>query len=265
MLAEQSLHQGSPQEALARLQEQVKKDPSNPKLRVFLFQLLAVLGQWERAQTQLKVCAELDPANLLMAQMYREAILCEALRTDVFAGRRTPLVFGDPEQWVALLIEALRLDHEGSCTEARDLRGQALEQAPVTVGSVDQQPFGWIADADSRLGPVLEAVVNGRYYWVPFQRLARVEIEPPADLRDLVWMPAQLQWANGGSASGLIPTRYAGSEAATDPQILMSRRTDWRELVEGSYAGLGQRLLVTDQNEYPLMDVRSIDLTPAAG
>jgi type VI secretion system protein ImpE len=250
---------------LARLQEQVRKDPSNPRLRVFLFQLLAVLGHWERAQTQLKVCAELDPANLLMAQMYREAILCEVLRAEVFAGLRTPLVFGDPEQWIALLIEALRLDHEGLVAEARDLRSQALEQAPAIAGSVDEQPFEWIADADSRLGPVLEAVVNGRYYWVPFHRLAKLDIEAPADLRDLVWMPAQLQWVNGGSASGLIPTRYAGSERSTDPHILMSRKTEWNELVEGSYSGLGQRLFVTDRNEYPLMDVRSIALTKAAG
>jgi type VI secretion system protein ImpE len=263
MLAEQSISQGTPQDALASLQDQVRKDPSNAKLRVFLFQLLTVMGQWERAQTQLKVCSELDPANLLMAQTYREAILCEVLRAEVFAGRRSPLVFGDPEQWVALLIEALRLDHEGLVVEARDLRNQALAQAPANGGNVDGTPFEWIADADSRLGPVLEAVINGRYYWVPFHRLTSIDIEPPTDLRDLVWMPAQFQLVNGGSASGLIPTRYAGSDASDDPQVLMARRTEWKELVEGSYAGLGQRLFVTDQNEYPLMDVRSIVLTEA--
>ena len=119
MLDKKSLFQGSPQDALARLQDQVKKDPSNAKLRVFLFQLLSIVGYWERCQTQLKVCAELDPANLLMAQMYREAILCEVLRADVFAGLRTPLVFGDPEQWIALLIEALRVDKAGSSQEDR--------------------------------------------------------------------------------------------------------------------------------------------------
>ena len=48
-----------------------------PKLRVFLFQLLCVLGQWERALTQLNVAAELDAQALAMAQMYREALQCE--------------------------------------------------------------------------------------------------------------------------------------------------------------------------------------------
>ncbi|MFO1349473.1 MAG: hypothetical protein U1F68_01835 [Gammaproteobacteria bacterium] len=35
------------------MQEQVRKNPANAKYRVFLFQLLAVLGQWERALNQL--------------------------------------------------------------------------------------------------------------------------------------------------------------------------------------------------------------------
>jgi type VI secretion system protein ImpE len=193
-----------------------------------------------------------------MAQMYREAILCEVLRADVFAGLRTPLVFGDPEQWIALLIEALRVDKAGSSQESNSLRERALELAPTTAGQIDGQSFTWIADADSRLGPVLEAVVNGRYYWIPFQRIAKLDIEAPVDLRDLVWTPVQLQWSNGGTASGLIPTRYSGSEKSSDPHILMSRMTEWNEMSDGCFSGLGQRLLTTDQNEYALMDVRSI-------
>jgi type VI secretion system protein ImpE len=74
MQSEQSLHQGNPEEALTHLQAQVRKEPANSKLRVFLFQLLAVLGRWERALNQLNVAGELDNANLLMVQTYREAI-----------------------------------------------------------------------------------------------------------------------------------------------------------------------------------------------
>ncbi len=91
-----------------------------------------------------------------------------------------------------------------------------MRSAPSTprrasAGDIDGQPFEWIADADSRLGPVLEAVINGRYYWVPFSRLSRIQIEPPEDLRDMVWMPAHLQFENGGESVALIPTRYQGS------------------------------------------------------
>ena len=41
MPAEQTLREGDLSESLARLQGQVRKDPSNVKHRVFLFQLLA--------------------------------------------------------------------------------------------------------------------------------------------------------------------------------------------------------------------------------
>jgi len=72
--AELSLRNGDPAAALAQLQEQVKVQPANAKLRIFLFQLLCVLGQWERALNQLKVASGLDPAALAMAQMYGEAV-----------------------------------------------------------------------------------------------------------------------------------------------------------------------------------------------
>jgi len=264
MEAEESLRRGEPEQALAQLQDQVRREPANPRLRVFLFQLLALLGRWERALTQLKVAGELDSNSLLMVQTYREAIQCEALRAAVFEGRRTPLVFGDPSHWVALLIEALRLEQEGRPADACALRAQALEQAPASAGTIDDQEFAWVADADSRLGPVLEAIVNGQYYWIPIHRVTRLEIEAPADLRDLIWMPAQFFWVNGGNASALIPTRYAGSDQSADPQILMARKTEWTEIGANSYRGYGQRLLATDRGDYPLMDVRRLQLTVAA-
>ncbi len=46
MQAEESLREGRLQDALAELQAQVRKEPANAKYRIFLFQLLAVLGQW---------------------------------------------------------------------------------------------------------------------------------------------------------------------------------------------------------------------------
>jgi len=261
---EQYLHEGNPDAALARLQEQVRKNPADARLRVFLFQLLAVQGQWERALTQLNVAGELDAANLLMVQTYREAIRCEALRSEVFAGRRTPLVFDRPEEWLALLIESLRQAAGGDAGQARCLREQALAVAPATGGRLNDAGFAWIADADSRLGPALEAIVNGCYYWIPFQQIRRIEIEAPSDLRDFVWMPAVLTWVNGGQAAGLIPTRYPDTESQADALLRMSRRTDWIELAEGDYRGLGQRILATDADEVALMDVRLIELDSGA-
>ncbi len=264
MLAEDRWREGDPEESLRQLQEQVRKAPANARYRVFLFQLLALTGQWERALNQLNVAGELDAANLAMVQTYREALHCEVLRGEIFAGRRSPLVFGQPDPWFALLIEAQRLDAQGAGEQARAMRDRALEQAPGTPGTIDGVPFEWIMDGDARLGPVLEAIVNGRYYWIPFQRIHRIRLEKPEDLRDLVWTPAYFTWANGGESVGLIPSRYPGTEALPDPELRLGRKTAWLEQPGETYFGQGQRMFYTDGGEYPLMDVRTIVLTSGA-
>jgi type VI secretion system protein ImpE len=258
--AEHSLRNGDPARALQLLQESVRLNPGDAKLRIFLFQLLLVLGQWERAQAQLGVAAELDASALPMAQMYGDAIRCEAQRARVFSGRSAPMVFGQPDEWLALLIESLLQWGRGQPEQAEQLREMAFDRAPVSAGSADGQPFTWIADADQRLGPVLEAIINGKYYWVPFCHLSEIVLEAPEDLRDVVWMPAHFAFSNGGEAVGLIPARYPGSESSSDSGVLLGRMTDWRQVSPGLFHGLGQRMLATDAGELPLMDIRRITL-----
>lgn len=250
-------------EALTALQVQVRQDPSNARLRIFLFQLLAVMGQWNRALTQLNVAGELDTQALPMVQTYREAIQCEALRDDIFASVRAPLVFGEPEPWLAQLLEALKFDAASDAGSAATAREQAFEQAPSRAGSINGERFQWLADADARLGPVLEAVINGRYFWVPLQRVSRIELDAPVDLRDAVWTPAHFTWSNGAQTVGLIPTRYNHTLATGDDQLLLSCRTEWVE--QGSGHGLGQRMLATDAGDYALMDVRLIEFDAQLG
>ena len=263
--AEAAVRAGQPMAALAPLTAAVKAAPTKPQLRIFLAQVLCVLGQWERAHTQLNVVAEMDAATVPMREMVGHALRCEKLRAAVFEGRRSPMIFGEPEAWLAGLIESLLRSGAGEFDLARSLAGKALEAAPATCGTIDGAPFAWIADADSRLGPVLEAMINGRYYWIPFNRLARVDIEAPVDLRDFVWLPAQLQFTNGGEAVAMLPTRYPGSEKSDDEKILMARKTEWHEDGPERWLGLGQRVLVTDLDEHDLLSVRTIELVRADG
>lgn len=263
MRAEDCVRAGDLAGALRDLEERVRRSPGDASLRVFLFQLLAVLGQWERSLTQLGVAAELDAANTTMAQTYREAIRAEALRPHVFAGKRTPVVFGDPAEWIAWLVEALRLAGEGRHEDARALRERALEQAPATAGTVNGSAFEWIADADPRMGPVLEVVMNGRYCWIPFDRIQKITMEAPADLRDFVWMPAFLTLSTGGEAAALVPARYPGSESHADDRVRLGRITDWADK-EGLSIGVGQRCFATDQGEYAVMDLRELSLSASA-
>jgi type VI secretion system protein ImpE len=64
-----------------------------PKLRIFLFQLHCLLGNWSKALLQLQVIAGIDPDTMLLAQIFQPVINCEAFRTGVFQGKLTPLIF----------------------------------------------------------------------------------------------------------------------------------------------------------------------------
>jgi type VI secretion system protein ImpE len=255
---EDDVRQGRLDEALSALQAAIRKAPADAKPRVLLFQLLSVMGQWERAMTQLNVVGDLDAKALPMVQTYRTALKCEELRAEVFAGKRTPLIFGQPARWAALLVQSLMHAAQGQAAQAEALHAEALDLAPASSGKIDGQAFAWLADADARLGPVLEAIIDGKYYWVPFGNLGAIRIEKPADLRDLAWIPAYLTLANGGEVVALVPTRYPGSEASADPAIRLARKTDWLPGKDGASTGLGQRMLATDQGDYALLEVRSI-------
>jgi type VI secretion system protein ImpE len=263
MLAEDSIKSGNIDSALAALQEQVRNSPDDARLRVFLFQLLCVQGNWKRAIIQLKACATLDPAANTMAQMYRKAIICEVYREKVFAGTKEPLIFGDTDPWVTWMVQALKLQAHGDLNAAIELRNNAFDTAPTTSGTLNDIPFDWIADADPQLGPVLEIILEGRYFWVPFSAAHRIEITSPADLRDAVWMPATVTWSNGGETIGLIPTRYSGSVASGNPAYQLARSTGWVGDRDAPTQGLGQRMFTTDTQELALMDVRTLVIGPA--
>lgn len=266
MLAHEGLREGRLEEALAELQAQVRKAPGDPQLRIFLFQLLAVLGRWDRSLTQLQAVGQLQPGTSALVGTYRLAIAAESARASVFRGEARPQLVGEPEPWMAWLLEALRLTAAGEHTAASDLRARAFEAAPATPGTLDGAPFAWIGDADARLGPMLEVILNGRYAWLPFHRLRALRFEPPADLRDLVWAPVFLTLETGAELPALVPARYEGSEAAQDA-LRLSRRTEWRELGAGSgcWAGAGQRMLATDAGEHALLELRAVQLgDPAA-
>lgn len=282
------LRAGRVEDCLKAVEDAVRKAPADAKQRVLLFQVLSVLGHWERAHNQLEVCASLNEMASLMSQMYRQAIACERVREDVFKGKRTPLILGEPAAWMGMLVQAAMHTANGQHAAAQQLRDQAFELAPAVSGEIDVGPvhardaehvsssdrpakvpasaravtthaIEWIADADPRLGPMFEAIVEGKYYWIPFERVKLLRIEPPEDLRDRVWMPAQIVWTAGAEQVALIPARYPGSQNSPDGMIKLGRKTEFLEQ-GGTELPFGQRLFATDAGEFSIMDVRAVRL-----
>jgi len=258
MTAETLLQAGDPHAAQEALQDQVRKQPTDVKLRVFLFQLMVVNGQWKRATAQLELAGQMDSTAEPMVEAYRDVINCELHRDAVFEGKSKPLIFGEPEEWVAILVEAQQAFARGEMELYSKLNEQAFELADTRSGKINGESFDWLADADQRFGPVFEFVFNGQYYWVPMSRVSKLHTDKPTDLRDLVWLPAEVTWTNGGKLMVMMPVRYP-KLAGVSGSGLLSRRTDWVAQTEDIVEGTGQRVFATDQNDYSLLQVRSIE------
>lgn len=263
MTPEDCLKLGNLDDALRLLQDRIKKQPSNPQDRIFLFQLLSVMGKWNRALTQLKVVKELDDSSIAMVLMYSQVIACEQIREQVFMGQKEPTVIGEPKQWIALMIQALRLAAEEKYEASKMLRMQAFEEASSVGGTINDEQFKWLADSDTRIGPVIEVIIDGRYLWTTLENLHSMVIDEPVDLRDVVWLPVHFAWKNGGENYGLVPARYPQSYQM-DPFIALSRKTIWQELPHDLNIGYGQKMWITDQSEYPLMETRAISIESAS-
>jgi type VI secretion system protein ImpE len=289
------------QDALTRLEGEVRANPSSASHRWALAELLCVLGHWERALKQLQVGAKLvdvkDAQWQAKAQMLRGLIRAEAQRIQVFAGQLLPVPVVDRPQWMEDLARAISLNEKGEHSQADAVRSAALDAAPTHAGvctwnddsqrdassraqagseqPLSEQHFEWISDTDTRLGPVCEFIVAGGYRWLAYADIALVQIARPASLLDLVWLPATLKLRSTQAGPqllrGFIPSRYSGTEniaaeigSSQRDALMLSRLTLWQDIGETGVFALGQKTLMTPQADLPLMGIRSLDMADVA-
>ena len=219
--------------AIETLGAELRDNPTDAQRRVFLFELLALAGQYDRAEKQLDVLARAGAKAEMGTLLYRSAIEAERVREHMFATGDYP---------------------------------STPAPGPV-AGTRNGQPFLEIEDADPRIGARLEVIAGGRYLWIPFAHVASVRIEAPTRLRDVRWLPARI--ATNASVRDLelgevlLPALTAGAWRHADPEIRLGRATDWDELPDdGGFAPVGQKVWRIDGEHVPLLQIRDITLTP---
>lgn len=246
--------------ALTHTKHRIRDNPSDPVERWMLLDLFVVQMDWANAEKQLSVLHELDNETGVAQALVSRLLRGERFREEVISGRELPHYFGEPPEWAIKMGQALQWEANGKPEPAAKLREEALEHAPAIPGSINGEPFAWIMDADSRLGPIVEAFVDGDYMWIPMSMITAMKAGEPAILRELCLFPVEFTWTNGGFSAGFLPVRYATVEKPTDPGHLLSKRTDWTETAPNTYHGRGQRVLTTDANDYSILDLRELNI-----
>ncbi|MDX2114719.1 MAG: type VI secretion system accessory protein TagJ [Planctomycetota bacterium] len=259
------LEQGRFDDAVAALEARIRAEPTNVRLREHLFQTLSLVGQWSRAGQLLGSIGTLNAKMVPTTLAYRGLVEAELIRREVFAGRTTPMVIGEPEPWMAEWIQSVGLAARGNAAAAAELRDRALDASPPTPFERAGERFDAFLDADTRLGPMLEIVLDGKYSWLPICRVRSLDVPAPETLADLVWAPVSLTLITGGAVNGYIPVRYPGTETSGERDLVMSRTTQFDEGSDGEHRGLGQRVFLTGRDEIALLEAGQMTFAEDAG
>lgn len=231
MKAKELFDAGRLGDAVASLGAELRDDPSDVRRRTFLFELLCFSGEYGRAEKQLEALAQGGKNSELGALVYRAALQAERTRQEMFQSEECP-------------------------------KPESGEEAPVS-GVLNGTPFESIEDADERIGSRLEVFAAGSYLWLPFRHLASLEMTPPRRLRDLLWSPAAVRTGPGFKdrelGEVLLPVISPLSWRHADDQVRLGRTTNWED-VGGQATPFGQKTLLVDGEEFPLLEVRSLTI-----
>lgn len=249
-------------EVVKQLEQEIRKQPTVIEKRLFLFQLMVVMGEWQRALQQLQVCVGLDKEMASVAHIYGDLVRSEFYRNKVFSGEISPRFLQEPPTWCAGFLRSLVLQAQNSVEKADQVRSEALNQIPECSGVIydrdnNQYTFAWLIDADSRLGPIIELILNGQYMWLALNQIKKIRIEPPYNLCDVVWVAAEITLKNGDEVSAFVPVRYPHSETANDG-VKLARITTWCDVGATATIGMGQRMWMTDIADFSLLDTNNI-------
>lgn len=261
----------------------VRREPAEPEHRWALIETLCLLCQWERALQQLQAWVRLAPQWQAQAQLVRGLIQAENQRIKVFGGAQRAAPVVDFPEWMALMAQALEHNAAGEVDLADASRHQALAQAPSRSGVCHwdarapgdgepehhEQAFDWLADSDTRLGPVCELMVAGAYRWLAFSDIAALQMEAPMRALDLVWRPARLQLHGAAQGSAgrqlhvFLPTRSCLTHVPAQPTeqqqaLMQAHLTLWQEVGSSGIFVQGQKTWMSEGIDWSVLDVREV-------
>jgi len=229
MTARQLFQAGQLDEAIEALGVEVRDHPTDAQRRAFLFELLCFAGNFDRAEKQLSALGRGTQHAEMGALLYHAAIHADRLRQKMFEEASFP----------------------------------ATAAGPVG-GTLNGRRFESISDADPRIGHRLEVFSGGQYIWLPFQHLQSVRMEAPARLRDLLWAPAIVRPAENFKGlelgEALLPVVAPLTWQEDDGPLRLGRTTEWREAPGGHEVPVGQKLLLVDGEEFPVLELRELEI-----
>ena len=247
-------------EAIEAQVQEVKANPIDNGKRLFLFELLTFAGDLDRARRQIDV-VNYDEPDIDMATLgYRRLLDAEEARRKLFAEGVPPGFFGDPSEHLRLRLAAVQQLREKKFDEAAENLARAIEVTPPFHGSLNDQPFQSLRDEDDLFSGMIEVMALGRYFWVGFEQIHLLTVNPPKFPRDLLFLTAHLELEEE-SGDVFLPTLYPGSHEHPDDMVKLGRLTAWKELDGGLALAVGLHSYLRDDEPISLLEWRELKAT----
>jgi type VI secretion system protein ImpE len=262
MDAKQLFDSGDLQGAIRQLTADVKAAPRDLRSRIFLFELFCFTADFERAKRQLDTVAQIsgDAKVQLGTELYLAILEAESARRQILQGEsRQPRFLFEPPPYTALHLKALNQLRDRHYEEVETLLDESRKLRKDLDGEVESIPFHDFRDGDDLLAPFLEVIVKADYVWLPLEQIARLEIEPPRTLRDLLWIPAKIEVAEQRTSDAFIPVRYYGSSDHPEDAVKLGRMTIWEPLGQETNLGKGQRTFLIDGDARSILEIRRVE------
>lgn len=261
------LHQNRLDDAIAAQIEVVRAKPAEADHRALLAELLCLSGQWERADKQLDLIGTQQPGLAVGVALFRQLIRGAIAREEVFLKGAVPEMIGGATEPLQAALAALLDLRDGSEESASaTLKAAEAKRVPLS-GSCDDKPFDDIRDGDDLTAGVLEVISStGKYFWVPWERVAELDLEKPKSLRERIWRQASLSVREGPDGIVYIPALYPllpGRSLSVEARL--GRLTDWIELGGGATVGIGVRTLLIGDHGLTLDEITSLSVNALPG
>jgi len=251
---------GKLQEAIDAQIQVVKASPADHAKRLFLFELVAFSGDLDRAKRQIEAVQYAEMEIDAAVQAYRKLVEAEQFRRKVFADGVMPQFLTTPPAHLGKRLEAVTALRNKDAGEAAKILAEADAAAPKIAGLLNGKPFTSLRDGDDLLGPTLEIMAHGDYYWIPLEQVETLSMVAPRFPRDLIWFPAKLAVKDGPAGDVFIPALYHGSHANADDQVKLGRVTDWVGDEGAPVRGIGSRVFLVNDDARPMLDWRELQV-----
>ncbi|MCC5853766.1 MAG: virulence protein SciE type [Alkalimonas sp.] len=250
----ESIVQGHLLEAKQRLESLLKDDPLSLDLRSIYVELLCVIGELDKADQQLDMMVRQHPDCLMGAVNLRQLIRAQTARQDFYQGGMTATLFGEADASFEALLSLHLALREGDLTAAQQAAEQLESLRQPAQFELNGNTVQEVRDLDDSLAGYLELLgTDGKFYLAKFSEIESLELQPAKSIIDMAWRRVNISIVDGPQGEAFLPVCYIASDSELSR---LGRETDWRQLGDHLVTGVGQKMLLVDEQALPLTQLR---------